>query len=53
MPLTEDNLDHPEGDGPFPGAVVINELFGLGGNVESTVRLARVDIHQVTKRRAL
>lgn len=53
MPLTEDNLDHSEGDGPFPWAAVIYKLFALDGNVESTIRLARVDIHQVTKRRAL
>ncbi len=40
MPLTEDNLDHPEGDSLFPEAAVIHELFGLDGNVESTIRLA-------------
>src|SRR6266704_599000 len=34
----EGYLARPEGDGPFPGVVVIHELFGLNENIRDIAR---------------
>src|SRR2546423_8632594 len=34
----EGYMARPEGDGPFPGIVVIHEIFGLNENMEDTTR---------------
>lgn len=50
----QDDLDHPEGDGPFLWAAALpHELFCLDGIVESIIGLARVEIYRGTKRRVL
>jgi carboxymethylenebutenolidase len=34
----EGYIARPEGDGPFPGIVVIHEIFGLNENMKDTTR---------------
>ncbi len=34
----EGYLARPEGDGPFPGVVIIHEAFGLNENIKDIAR---------------